>query len=69
MVRFTLSFLLSLCFLVSQAQSSFVQVIHNSPTPGSEAGPVVDIYVNGALLPQLTGVPFRAATEFLEVPS
>ncbi|HMO38111.1 MAG TPA: DUF4397 domain-containing protein [Saprospiraceae bacterium] len=51
------------------AQTARVQVIHNSPTPGTEAGPIVDIYVNGALLPELTAVPFRAATPFLDVPA
>ena len=53
----------------SWAQNASVQIIHNSPTPGTDAGPVVDIYVNGALLPELTGVPFRAATPFLDVPA
>lgn len=46
-----------------------VQVIHNSPTVGTDSGPTVDIYVNGALLPELTAVAFRTATGFLEVPS
>ncbi len=50
-------------------QTARVQVIHNSPTPGSTSGPTVDIYVNGGLLPPLTAVPFRAATPFLDVPS
>ncbi|MCI5080248.1 MAG: DUF4397 domain-containing protein [Saprospiraceae bacterium] len=46
-----------------------VQVIHNSPTPGTMSGPTVDIYVNGLLLPELTGVPYRAATGFLPLPA
>lgn len=46
-----------------------VQIIHNSPTPGTNAGPVVDIYVNGALLPELTGVAYRTATPYLSVPA
>jgi len=46
-----------------------VQIIHNSPTPGTAAGPVVDIYVNGALLPELTGVAYRTATPYLSVPA
>lgn len=46
-----------------------MQIIHNSPTPGTSTGPTVDIYVNGELLPELTGVPYRGATEFLEVPA
>lgn len=54
---------------LSFAQTANVQIIHNSPTPGTNAGPVVDIYVNGALLPELTGVPYRAATAFLPVPA
>ncbi|MCB0563596.1 MAG: DUF4397 domain-containing protein [Phaeodactylibacter sp.] len=51
------------------SQNARVQIIHNSPTPGTDSGPVVDIYVNGALLPALTAVPFRAATPFLDVPA
>jgi hypothetical protein len=51
------------------AQSARVQVIHNSPTPGTDSGPTVDIYVNGDLLEELTAVPFRAATPFLDVPA
>ncbi|MBV6652153.1 MAG: DUF4397 domain-containing protein, partial [Mameliella sp.] len=54
---------------LSFAQTANVQIIHNSPTPGTDAGPVVDIYVNDMLLPELTAVPFRAATEFLPVPA
>lgn len=46
-----------------------VQIIHNSPTPGTAAGPVVDIYVNGALLPELTAVAYRTATPYLTVPA
>ncbi len=60
---------LMLAVVFAQAQTARVQIIHNSPTPGTGSGPVVDIYVNGALLPQLTAVPFRAATPFLDVPS
>jgi hypothetical protein len=55
--------------VMAMAQTARVQVIHNSPTPGTAAGPTVDIYVNGALLPQLTAVPYRAATPFLDVPA
>jgi len=54
---------------LSFAQTANVQIIHNSPTPGTASGPVVDIYVNDALLPELTAVSYRAATEFLEVPA
>lgn len=64
--------LTAICLFVAMgsfAQTAKVQVIHNSPTPGTSAGPVVDIYVNGALLPELTAVPFRAATPFLDVPA
>ncbi len=55
--------------VMSYAQTAAVQVIHNSPTPGTNSGPTVDIYVNGALLAPLTAVPFRAATPFLDVPA
>ncbi|WP_188407221.1 DUF4397 domain-containing protein, partial [Psychroflexus salis] len=43
-----------------------VQVIHNSPDPAAAS---VDVYLNGALLPALTGVDFRTATSFLEAPA
>ncbi|MBR9920553.1 MAG: DUF4397 domain-containing protein [Bacteroidetes bacterium] len=56
-----------LCALVAFSQAR-VQVIHNSPFPGTDNGPVVDIYVNGGLLPELEAVPFRGATPFLDVP-
>lgn len=46
-----------------------LQVVHNSPTPGTDSGPTVDIYVNGDLLAPLSDVPFRAATSFLTVPA
>ncbi len=46
-----------------------MQIIHNSPTPGTDSGPTVDIYVNGGLLPELTAVPYRAATAYLDVPA
>lgn len=58
--------ILCLCvtFIFGQAQ---VQIIHNSPTPGTDTGPAVDIYVNGALLSPLTNVTFRTATPYLDV--
>ncbi|MEQ8702416.1 MAG: DUF4397 domain-containing protein [Phaeodactylibacter sp.] len=65
-------YMVSLAMLLaclSFAQTANVQIIHNSPTPGTNAGPVVDVYVNGGLLPELTAVPYRAATGFLEVPA
>lgn len=66
-------FIGTLCLLMIAAltfgQNAKVQVIHNSPLAGTSDGPVVDIYVNGGLLPQLTAVPFRAATPFLDVPA
>ncbi|MCI4649290.1 DUF4397 domain-containing protein [Phaeodactylibacter sp.] len=65
-------YMVSLALLLaclSFAQTANVQIIHNSPTPGTDTGPTVDIYVNDALLPELTGVPYRAATAFLEVPA
>ena len=63
-------FTLLMCFLsIAVFSQARVQVIHNSPLPGTDIGPVVDIYVNGGLLPELTAVPFRAATPFLDVPA
>ena len=55
-------YMVSLAMLLaclSFAQTANVQIIHNSPTPGTNSGPTVDIYVNDALLPELTGVPYR----------
>jgi len=51
------------------SQQAAVQVIHNSPTPGTESGPVVDIYVNGSLNPQLEGLEYQEATSFISLPS
>jgi len=43
-----------------------VQVIHNSPDPAAAS---VDVYLNGALLTELTGVNFREASAFLSAPA
>lgn len=43
-----------------------VQVIHNSPDPAAAS---VDVYLDGQLLPALTGVNFRTASEFLLAPA
>jgi len=59
---------LFLCALVF-AQTARVQVIHNSPTPGTTEGPTVDVYVNSLLLPDLAGFEFRTATPFVDVPT
>lgn len=64
----TLLYLFMALSLSLWSQAS-VQIIHNSPTPGTDAGPVVDIYVNGALLPELTGIAYRTATPYLDVPA
>ena len=61
--------LLMLSFSLCVWSQASVQIIHNSPTPGTSSGPTVDIYVNGALLPELTAVPYRAATAYLDVPA
>lgn len=59
--------LVLLCLSFSaQAQTAKVQVIHNSPDP---AAALVDVYVNGALLPALDDFAFRAATPFVDVPT
>ncbi len=60
--------LLTVCLAVgSNAQTARLQVIHNSPLPGTEEGPIVDIYVNGTLLEEFTAITFRSATPFLDV--
>lgn len=64
----TLLLFLSLS-LFAWSQTASVQIIHNSPTPGTDSGPTVDLYVNGALLPELTGVAYRSATPYLDVPA
>jgi hypothetical protein len=69
MKRIYLSLVAVLLTFSMMAQTASVQVIHNSPTPGTDSGPIVDIYVNGALLEALTAVPFRGATPFLDVPA
>ncbi|GGE30540.1 fibronectin type III domain-containing protein [Psychroflexus planctonicus] len=43
-----------------------VQIIHNSPDPAAAS---VDVYLDGQLLPALTGVDFRTASEFLLAPA
>ena len=48
------------------APTASVQVIHNSPDPAAAS---VDVYLNGALLPALTGVNFREASAFLTAPA
>lgn len=48
------------------AQTARVQIIHNS---ADAAAASVDIYVNGVLSPDLTGIDFRTATPFDDVPA
>ena len=48
------------------APTASVQVIHNSADPAAAS---VDVYLNGALLPALTGVNFREASAFLTAPA
>ena len=53
-------------------QNAMVQVIHNSPTPGTSAGPVVDIYLNGNSdidNPDIPDLAYRFATPFVELPA
>jgi|GEM_PF-287598 len=59
-----LFFAMMLSVPFANAQTARVQIVHNSPY--AEAA-VVDIYVNGGLA--LDDVPFRAATEFIELPA
>ncbi len=48
------------------APTASVQVIHNSADPAAAS---VDVYLDGALLPELTGVDFRQASAFLDAPA
>lgn len=50
--------------VISQAQSAYLQVIHNAADPGAA---LVDVYVNGALA--LDDFAFRTATPFIELPA
>lgn len=69
MKKLSTLFCLFMAISLSLWSQASVQIIHNSPTPGTTSGPTVDIYVNGALLPELTGVTYRSATPYLSVPS
>lgn len=61
-----LFFFLFGCFS-SFAQNARVQFIHNSPVPGTNGGPIIDIYVNDVLYPGLDSFTFRTASPFLEI--
>lgn len=50
--------------VITQAQSAFLQVVHNAADPGAA---VVDVYVNGAMA--VDDFAFRTATPFIELPS
>ena len=67
-------FLTLLTFLsfTSIAQNALVQVIHNSPIPGTNSGPVVDIYLNGnsdMASPDIPDLAFRSAIPFTALPA
>jgi hypothetical protein len=51
----------------SFAQNARVQFIHNSPIPGTDGGPALDVYVNDSLYTELDSFTFRTATPFLEI--
>ena len=51
---------------IANAQTARLEVIHNS---ADAAAASVDVYVNGALLPQLDNLNFRTTTGFLDVPA
>lgn len=55
-----------ICFQ-SFAQNARVQFIHNSPIPGTNEGPVMDLYVNDSLYTELDSFTFRTATPFLQI--
>ena len=64
----TLTLLLSFaCAFALHAQTAQLQVIHNSPTPGTDSGPTVDVYANGALL--IDDFEYRTATGYVDVPA
>lgn len=62
--------LLALFSFAVSAQNARVQVIHNSPIPGTNGGPVVDIYLNGnsdMSAPDIPDLEFRSATPFVDL--
>lgn len=65
MKKLTTKILPFFCLLLANglfAQNARVQVVHNSPN-----APAVDIYLNSTKI--LTGVPFRAASPFIDAPA
>ena len=72
MMKLYLTFILALLVNLSFGQNALVQVIHNSPIPGSGGGPTVDIYLNGnsdMANPDIPDLAFRTATPFVELPA
>ena len=64
----TFTLLFALCFgTLLVAQTATVQVIHNSPTVGTDSGPTVDVYAGTTLL--LDDVAYRTASSYLTVPA
>ena len=71
-MKFYFSLLLTFVLYGAMAQNANVQVIHNSPTPGTDSGPTVDIYLNGnsdMANPDIPGFEYRTATPFVALPA
>ena len=54
---------------LERTESAVVQVIHASPTPGTDGGPAVDIYVGGTLFGFFTDIPYLGATGLITIPT
>ncbi|MEO7177085.1 MAG: DUF4397 domain-containing protein [Saprospiraceae bacterium] len=65
---FSLLLLLAFSLQVS-AQDARVQFIHNAPKVGNLPGESIDVYVNGSLLPELSGLQFLHASHFINLPA
>jgi len=49
------------------AQDASIQFINNSPTLGTNEGPIVDVYINGVVPDGMGSVGFREASSFIEM--
>jgi len=62
-------FLLFLVGTTALAQEAKLQFINNSPTLGTDIGPVVDVYINNVLHEGLRSIGFREASSYVDIAS